>query len=102
MPGMFRAAGLLLPMGFGQGPGQANNIGASYQTLGFEGGHSFGLAIAAAGYLVACLIGVIILNVLRKKGLITVDEDEVKGELCHLYNVVSSAAEFNPFFEEAQ
>jgi len=75
MPGMFRAAGLLLPMGFGQGPGQANNIGASYQSLGFEGGHSFGLAIAAAGYIVACLVGVIILNVLRKRGVIEVSEE---------------------------
>ena len=75
MPNMFRAAGLLLPMGFGQGPGQANNIGASYQSLGFEGGHSFGLAIAAAGYIVACIVGVIILNILRKRGDITVSED---------------------------
>ena len=47
MPDLFQAAGLLLPMGYGQGPGQANNIGATYQTLGFKGGHSFGLAIAA-------------------------------------------------------
>ena len=68
MPNMFKAAGLLLPMGFGQGPGQANNVGSSYQALGFEGGHSFGLAIAAAGYIVACIIGVIILNVLKKSG----------------------------------
>jgi len=76
MPDMFRAAGMLLPMGFGQGPGQANNIGASYEALGFRGGHSFGLSIAAAGYIVACVIGVIMLNVLRGKGLIlAADED---------------------------
>ena len=25
MPGLFKAAGILLPMGYGQGPGQANN-----------------------------------------------------------------------------
>ena len=68
MPKIFRAGGLLLPMGFGQGPGQANNIGSTYQTLGFAGGHNFGLAIAAAGYLVACIVGVIMLNVLRKLG----------------------------------
>ena len=68
MPKMFKAAGLLLPMGFGQGPGQANNIGASYQSLGFEGGHSFGLAIASMGYVIACVVGVIMLNILRKKG----------------------------------
>lgn len=73
MPGLFKAAGLLLPMGYGQGPGQANNIGGTYQALGFEGGHSFGLAIAAAGYVVACLAGVIILEVLRRRGLLHQD-----------------------------
>ena len=79
MPKMFKAAGLLLPMGFGQGPGQANNIGASYQSMGFEGGHSFGLAIAAMGYVIACVVGVIMLNILRKKGKAsesTADVDE--------------------------
>ena len=70
MPGLFRAAGLLLPMGYGQGPGQANNIGSSYEALGFAGGRSFGLALAAAGYLVACIVGIVILNVLNKKGRI--------------------------------
>ena len=70
LPGLFRASGLLLPMGFGQGPGQANNVGSSYQALGFAGGRSFGLAIAAAGYLVACIVGVVILNVLVRKGKI--------------------------------
>lgn len=68
MPDLFKAAGLLLPMGFGQGPGQANNVGSTYEGLGFAGGRSFGLAIAAAGYLVACIVGVIILNILSKKG----------------------------------
>lgn len=68
MPDLFKAAGLLLPMGFGQGPGQANNVGSSYEALGFTGGRSFGLAIAAAGYLVACIVGVILLNVLSRKG----------------------------------
>ena len=68
MPGLFRAAGLLLPMGYGQGPGQANNIGSSYEALGFAGGRSFGLALAAAGYLVACIVGVVIINVLYRRG----------------------------------
>ena len=70
MPRMFKAAGLLLPMGYGQGPGQANNIGSSYEALGFAGGRSFGLSIAAAGYLVACIVGVIILNILTRRGKI--------------------------------
>ena len=68
MPGLFKAAGLLLPMGYGQGPGQANNVGTSYEALGFAGGRSFGLSIAAAGYIVACVVGVIILNLLSRHG----------------------------------
>ncbi len=68
MPGLFRASGLLLPMGYGQGPGQANNVGSSYQALGFAGGRSFGLAIAAAGYLEACVVGVVILILLVRRG----------------------------------
>ncbi len=67
MPGMFKAAGILLPMGYGQGPGQANNIGLSYENLGFAGGRSFGLAIAAAGYLCACIVGVIYINIIQRK-----------------------------------
>ena len=62
MPRVFQASGLLLPMGFGQGPGQANNIGSTYESMGFEGGRSYGLAIAAAGYLCACTVGVLILH----------------------------------------
>ena len=68
MPDLFAASGLLLPMGYGQGPGQANNIGTTYQNLGFAGGRSFGLSLAASGYLSACLVGVIFLNVLWRKG----------------------------------
>lgn len=68
MPGMFKAAGILLPMGYGQGPGQANNVGATYEAAGFIGGRSFGLSLAATGYLCACVIGVLVLNVLAKKG----------------------------------
>ena len=68
LPDLFPASGILLPMGYGQGPGQANNIGSSFEALGFEGGRSFGLAIAAAGYLVACIIGVIYINDLVKSG----------------------------------
>lgn len=71
MPGFFKAAGILLPMGYGQGTGQANNVGSTYETLGFVGGQSFGLSIAAMGYLVACVVGVAYLNILKKRGKIT-------------------------------
>ena len=68
MPEFFPAAGLLLPMGFGQGTGQALNFGNIYEGLGFENGTAFGLSIAAIGFLVACLVGVLYLNVLKKTG----------------------------------
>ena len=67
----FKAAGVLLPFGFGQGTGQALNYGTIYETqFGFDGGKSFGLTIAALGFLSASIGGVIHLNILRKKGKI--------------------------------
>lgn len=68
---LFFASGLLLPMGYGQGTGQALNFGKVYQGMGFEQGPAFGLSIAAVGFLVACIVGVIYLNILKKKGKLT-------------------------------
>lgn len=83
MPNMFKAAGILLPLGFGQGPGQANNTGTTYEVnWGFAGGRSYGLALAAAGYVCACVVGVIILNVLVKKGSIKrIDHEQLSGSV---------------------
>ena len=82
MPGLFKAAGILLQMGYGQGPGQANNVGATYEAMGFVGGRSFGLALAAAGYLCACIIGVIYLNILsRKNKLRKIEHGDISGSV---------------------
>lgn len=85
MPQLFQASGVLLPMAFGQGPGQANNVGTTYEALGFAGGRSFGLSLAAAGYLCACIVGVIFLNVWRRKGSLRQvkegTEEEPSGEV---------------------
>ena len=65
----FAASGLLLPMGYGQGPGQAYNWGRTYENLyGFANGTSFGLTVAAMGFVAASIGGIIYLNVLRRKG----------------------------------
>ena len=67
MKGFFPAAGVLLPFGYGQGTGQALNYGTIYETqFGFVGGKSFGLTIAALGFLSASIGGVIHLNILRR------------------------------------
>ena len=67
--GSFAAGGLLLPMGYGQGPGQAFNWGTNYQNLyGFTNGSSFGLTVAAMGFVSACVGGVYYLNKMRLSG----------------------------------
>ncbi|MBQ7935120.1 MAG: hypothetical protein IJ333_02075 [Clostridia bacterium] len=85
----FPAAGVLLPFGYGQGTGQALNYGGIYENdFGFVGGKSFGLTIAALGFLSASIGGVIHLNILKKKGKIktfgsqeaALQSEEVQGE----------------------
>ena len=74
---LFYASGLLLPMGYGQGPGQALNFGVTFaswaegQGLVFHGS-DFGLSIAATGFIVGSLVGVIYMNILRRKGKLNV------------------------------
>ena len=80
---LFYAAGLLLPMGYGQGPGQALNFGkifsgwASEQGMDFAGA-DFGLSIAAMGFIVGSVIGVIYMNILRRKGKLA--KEKLAGE----------------------
>lgn len=71
------ASGIILCFGYGQGTGQALNYGSTYQEYGLVGGRSFGLTIAALGFLSASIGGVIYLNVLKKKGKIVVNEDKI-------------------------
>ena len=80
----FAAAGVLLPFGYGQGTGQAMNYGNIYELEhGFAGGKSFGLTVAALGFLSASLGGVVHLNLLRHKKRITdYDEDSAHQAEC--------------------
>ena len=83
MPDLFKASGILLPMAYGQGPGQANNVGTTYEALGMTGGRSFGLSLAATGYLCACVVGVIFLNVYSRNGKLKrkTPTDEISGSV---------------------
>ena len=73
----FNAAGILLPFGYGQGTGQAMNYGNIFESeYGFTGGKSFGLTIAALGFLSASIGGVIHLNILKKRGKISIADAE--------------------------
>ncbi len=75
----FKAAGILLPFGYGQGTGQALNYGNIYETeYGFDGGKSFGLTIAALGFLSASFGGIIHLNIMKKRGKLKTSDAKFK------------------------
>ena len=77
IPTFFKAAGILLPFGYGQGTGQALNYGGIFENeYGFAGGKSFGLTIAALGFISASIGGVIHLNILKKKGKIKISDSK--------------------------
>ena len=81
---IFYSSGLLLPMGYGQGPGQALNFGTIYQIgageqgISFEG-IDFGLSIAAIGFLVGSVVGVIYMNILNKKKKLQITDEEMSA-----------------------
>ena len=75
---IFPVSGLILPFGFGQGTGQALNWGSIYESdHGFVGGRSFGLTIAALGFLAASIGGVVHLNILKHRGAVLAHEDDL-------------------------
>ena len=65
--------GLILPLGFGQGPGNALTWDINYTNTPatmFFGNGSYGLSLASIGFIVACVFGVIYINVQKKRGLL--------------------------------
>ena len=63
-------SGILLALGFGQGPGQAMINGTLFQENGMSGGLQFGLAIAAIGFVWASIGGIFVINrVAKKRGI---------------------------------
>jgi len=73
---IFLGAGLLLPLGFGQGPGLATSIGEGYaRGVGvLTQGAALGATIASIGFLVGGIIGVAALNYLARKHNLMVDK----------------------------
>ena len=59
--------GLFLPLGYGQGPGQAFSLGSQWEELGMSNGAAIGLTVAAAGFVWATIGGIIVLNFVLKR-----------------------------------
>ena len=90
IPGFFKASGILLPFGYGQGTGQAMNYGNIFEIEhGFDGGKSFGLTIAALGFLSASIGGVIHLNLMKRSGKLV--KSTRKDGALHLEDIESES-----------
>ena len=75
----FYGAGIILPLAFGQGPGNAMTWDQNFTAAGLmETDGSFGLALASIGFIVASVVGVIYLNIYRRKGEIARSEGVVE------------------------
>lgn len=68
VPDLFLGIGLLVPLGFGMGPGLAYAMGNSWEQWGFEGGGLVGLTFAAIGYLYAFFGGMTLIQWGIKRG----------------------------------
>ena len=65
-------SGLILPLAYGQGPGNALSWDINYTNMPgnfFAGNGSFGLSLASIGFVVASVFGIIYINIYKKRGL---------------------------------
>lgn len=67
--------GLLLPLGFNQGPGQALSFGRAWEASGLQSGGDLGIIIAAIGFVWSILLGIPLVQYARRKGWV---EEETK------------------------
>ncbi len=82
--------GLILPLAYGQGPGNALSWDINFTNspaTGFAGNGSFGLSLASIGFIVASVCGVFYINWYKRQGRLqirsgrpTVDTSPVRSE----------------------
>lgn len=67
--------GVILPLAFGQGPGNALSWDINFTNepaAQFAGNGSFGLSLASIGFVVASIFGVLYINIHKKRGTLRV------------------------------
>ena len=75
--------GLILPLAFGQGPGNALSWDINFTNTPaaqFAGNGSFGLSLASIGFVVASVFGILYINIYKKRGQLKVRNSNPKGE----------------------
>lgn len=75
-------SGLILPLAFGQGPGNALSWDINFTNISatqFAGNGSFGLSLASIGFVVASVFGVFYINLHKKRGGLQVRKGNLSG-----------------------
>lgn len=67
--------GLLLPLGFNQGPGQALSFGRAWESTGLLNGSDIGIIVAALGFVWSIVVGVPLVLYGKHKGWLQADLD---------------------------
>ena len=81
--------GVILPLGFGQGPGNALSWDINFTNIPaaqFAGNGSFGLSLASIGFVVASVFGVLHINIYKRKGTLIVRNDRPVDEFIDYTN----------------
>ena len=76
--------GLILPLAFGQGPGNAMSWDINFTnipTAQFAGNGSFGLSLASIGFVVASVLGVLYINIHKKRGGLVIRNTRPTNEI---------------------
>ena len=76
--------GLILPLAYGQGPGNALSWDINFTNTPaaqFAGNGSFGLSLASIGFVVASVFGVLYININKKNGKLKVRNARPTGEV---------------------
>lgn len=82
--------GLILPLAYGQGPGNALSWDINFTNTPaaqFSGNGSFGLSLASIGFVVASVLGVLYINIYKKRGTLKVRDARPTGELIDQTNL---------------
>jgi len=76
--------GLILPLSYGQGPGNALSWDINFTNTPatqFAGNGSFGLSLASIGFVVASVFGVLYINIQKKRGNLQVRSSKPSDEI---------------------
>ncbi len=75
--------GLILPLAYGQGPGNALSWDINFTNTPaaqFAGNGSFGLSLASIGFVVASVFGVLYINIHKRRGTLFVRKGSISEE----------------------